>query len=448
MSIQAQSTQWTLKKCIEHAIENNIQIKQDQLSNKINKLEIDQLKANRVPSLNVNDNQNFNWNKNSYNTNTFSINSSITLFNGFQNTNSIKQSQLNYTAGKYAIEETKNNISLSVANAYLEIIFYNEQIKISKNQLEATLQQLKNLKNKVDAGMLPISNYLQLEAQMYSEELTVTNTENQLRITKLNLMQLMEIDINSDFEIEIPEIKIEKQYKNLNQSIQAIYQTALNARPETQNAILNSQSSELGIKIAKAAQLPKLTLSAGIGTQFSSLSEQLKYGNTESVTIGYLQSNPNEYVLQDQASMYYSNYPFFDQYNDNLYENISFSLSVPIFNHYETKTSIEKSKINFYNSELDLINTKNNLRKSIEQAYTDFFAAKKEYDSNIKQLESFQRSYDDASKKFSVGMLNSVDYLIEKTNLINAENSLLQSKFKLIFKNIILDHYQGKQITL
>ncbi|HAF28545.1 MAG TPA: hypothetical protein DCG75_05810 [Bacteroidales bacterium] len=446
--VKSQSDKWTLNKCIEYAYENNIQIKQNELSNKINLLEINQLKANRIPSLNANDNQNFNWGNDTYNTNTFSINSSITIFNGLQNNHLIKQSKLNYTAGEYNIKQTKNNISLSVANAYLEIIFYNEQIKISKNQLESTLQQLKNTKNKVDAGMLPISNYLQLEAQLYSEELTVTNTENQLRIAKLNLMQLMEIEINNNFDIDIPEIKIEDQYKNLNLSIQTIYQTALNVRPEIQNAILNNQSTELGIKIAKASQLPKLTLNAGVGTQFSSLSKQISYGNIESVTVGYLESNPSEYVLQDQTSLYYNSYPFFDQYSDNLYENISFSLSVPIFNHFETKTSIEKSKINFYNSQLDLLNTKNNLRKNIEQAYTDLLAAKKEYDSNIKLLESYQRSYDDATKKFNAGMLSSVDFLIEKTKLINAENSLLQSKYNLIFKNIILDHYQGNPITI
>ncbi len=448
ININAQAQKWTLNKCIEYAYENNIQIKQNKLSNQLNVLEIEQLKANRLPSLNASDNQSFSWSGNNYNTNTFSINSSIILYNGLQNNNAIKQSELNFKAGEYNIEEVKDNISLSIANAYLEIIFYTEQIKISKNQLESTIQQLNNTKNKVDAGMLPISNYLQIEAQMYSEELTITNTENQLRIVKLNLMQLMEIPINDDFDIEIPDINIEDQYKNLNQSIQTIYQTALDTRPEIQNAILNTQSSEQGIKIAKAAQLPKLTLNASIGTQFSSLSEQINYGDIEAVTIGYLESNPSEYVVNDQPSMYYSNYPFFDQYNDNLYESVSLNLSVPIFNNYQTKTSIERSKINLQNSKLEIINTQNTLRKNIEQAYTDLLAAKKEYDANVKQLTSYQKSYDDASKKFNAGMLNSVDFLIEKTNLINAENSLLQSKYKLIFKNMILDHYQGNPITI
>jgi len=446
--IQAQFEKWTLYKCIEYANDNNIQIKQNKLSNEINQLEIKQQKANRIPSLNASDNHNFNWGNSSYNTNTFSINSSVTLFNSFQNNNSIKQAELKYTAGEYNIQATTNDINLSVANAYLEIIFYTEQIKISKNQLESTKQEQINIKNKVDAGMLPISNYLQIEAQMFSEELTITNTENQLRIAKLNLMQLMEIPIHEGFEVEIPNIKLENQYKNLNQSIQAIYQTALDSRPEIQSAIFNTQSSELGIKIAKAAQLPKLSLNASIGTQFSSLSEQISYGDIETTTIGYLQNSPSEDVVSDQPILHSSNYPFFDQYNDNFYENVSLNLSIPIFNNYQAKTSIEQSKINLQSSKLDLINIKNNLRKTIEQAYIDLLAAKKEYDAIIKQLESYQRSYNDASKKFKAGMINSVDFLIEKTNLINAENSLLQTKFKLIFKNMILDHYQGNPITL
>ena len=453
ISVNAQSQKWTLNMCIEHAFENNIQIKQNKLLNDLNQLEITQLKANKIPSLNASDNQSFNWGGNGntednfHNTNTFSINSSVVLFNGFQNNNSIKQTKLIYNAGQYNIEETKNNISLSIANSYLEIIFYTEQIKISKSQLKSTQEQLKNTKIKVDAGMLPISNYLQLEAQLFSEELTTINTENQLRIVKLNLMQLMEIPASDNFEIEIPALNIEKQYKNLNQSIQSIYLLALDTRPEIQNAILNTQSSELGIKIAKGNQLPILTLNAGIGTQFSSINEQLNYGNAETSTIGYLESNPSELVVTNQPSTYYSNYPFFDQYNDNFYESISLNLSIPIFNNYQTKTSIEKSKINLQNSNLELTNTKNTLRKNIEQSYVDLLSSKKEYDANQKQLESYQKSYDDALNKFNSGMLNSVDFLIEKTNLINAENSLLQSKFKLIFKNIILDYY-GNPITL
>ena len=439
---------WTLNKCIEYAYENNIQIKQNELSNKINQLEIKQLKSNRIPSLNASDNHGFNLGDDPFNTNTFSINSSITLYNGNQNNNSIKQTELNYEAGKYNIQETKNSISLSIADAYLEIIFYTEQIKTAKSQLESTIEELNNTKNKVDAGMLPVSNYLQLEAQKYSEELTVTNTENQLRIAKVNLMQLMELPIKDDFEIIIPEINIEDQYKNLSQSIENIYQSALTTRPEVQNAILNTQSYELGIKIAKAEQLPKLTLNASIGTQFSSLNETTSYAGLETVTVGYLESDPTEYVVDQQPLVTYSDYPFFDQYNDNLYETVSFNLSIPIFNNYQAKTSIAKSKINFQSSQLDLISTKNTLRKNIEQAYTDLLAAKKEYDANLKLLESYQKSYEDASKKFNAGMINSVDFLIEKTNLINAENSLLQSKYNLIFKNMILDHYQGNPITL
>lgn len=449
---KAQTEKWTLTKCLNYAYENNIQVKQNKLNNEINSLEISRLKANRIPTLNVGDNQSFNWSKNSndnfYNTNTFSINSSIVLFNGFQNTNSIKQSELNYKAGEYAIEETKNSISLSIANSFLEIVFYSEQIKIAKNQLESTKGQLQNIKNRVDAGTLAISNYLQLEAQLYSEELTLTNTENQLRISKLNLMQLMEIPASDKFEIEIPENVTIKNFPNLNQTIESMYQTALSIRPEIQGAVLNTKSSELDIKIAKASQLPKLTLNAGIGTQFSSLSSQMNYGALETSTIGYLQSNPAELVLSEQPSVYYSDYPFFDQYNDNLYESVSLNLSIPIFNQYQAKTAIEKSKINFKYAELDLVNTQNSLRKNIEQSFTDLLAAQKEYEANQKLLTAYEKSYSDALKKFNAGMINSVDFLIEKTNLINAENSLLQSKYKLIFKNMILDHYQGKQIIL
>lgn len=459
LPIKAQSKVWTLKKCIEQALQKNISVTQSQLSNEINKLTLEQSKKNRFPSLNASGNQAYSFGRSidpfsnqfvnqNIRSNNFSLNSGITLFNGLQTTNTINQNELNYEAGNLDIEKVKNDIMLSVATAYLQTLFAYEQQDNARRQLEATILQVERTQKLLDAGSVPESNLFQIKAELASEKLTLVNAENMLTISKLTLLQLMELPIDSSFEIEKPLFK-EPLFETI-PSQEEVYNTALGTQPQIKSAALKSNSAMMEIKIAKALQMPRLVLSGSLNTGYSSarnlISYQTQY-NTQN--IGYLQSNPSEVVssLVPVTTTLKENYPFAKQFKDNFSQSLGLNLTVPIFNNGQVKTSIEKAKINVMNAQLDEQNTKNQLRKSVEQATTDLNAAIKKYEAVKEQATALELSYRNSEKKYGLGMINAIDFLIEKNNYIQARSDLLQAKYDSIFKMKVLDFYMGKPLT-
>jgi len=461
--LNAQDKVWTLEQCINQAYKENIQIKQSQLNNEINELNIEQSKANRIPTLNANAEQSFSWGSSidpvtsvyqedkNYTSNNFSLSSGINLFNGFQNTNIIKQNKLNYEAGKYDIEKAKENISISVADAYLQILFAYEQIKNAKNQLKATEKQYSRITELFKAGGKSQYDVFQIKSQLSSEKLTLVNAENQLSIAKVNLMQLMEIPVSDNFDIEKPGFSNIFLQDSVFNTSKGIYEQALKIKPEIRSAEINTTSSEIGIKIANGAKMPNLSLNGGVVTRYSSTKNKVSYQtSSQTYEIGYLQSNPSEIVMGnvDVNTPVYKDYPFNVQIEDNFYQYLNLTLSIPVLNNKQVKTKISKAEINNQITKLEEQNIKNQLRKNIEQIFTDVKSAEKEYEASYEQLKTLKESYKNGEEKYNLGMINPVDFLLEKTKYINAENDLLKSKYNYIFKTKILDFYQGKPITL
>jgi len=460
----SQTKEWTLKKCIEYANNENIQIKQNLLSNKLIKENISQIKANRIPSLNAGAGQSFTWgasmdpvtgdyqNEN-YSSNNFNLSSSLVLFNGLKNTKSIKQSEVNYQAAEYKTEQIKENISLQITNAYLNILYANENLKNMTEQVKSTKQQLGRTEIMVKAGMLPESDLLEMKAQYSSDKLAQTNAENQLAIAKVILMQLMELPLDEHFKISKPAIdnlllKVDKDFNNP----EKIYSQALKLKPEIKNALLNTKSKALEIDIAKSSLYPRLTLNGSLTSRYSSARKLYDVSVTfwQEEEIGYLQSDPTQVVvaMKPYHNMTAKDYCFFDQINDNFFQSVSLNLSIPIFNNRQSKSNISRAIINKKISELEEQSVKNDLRKKIEQAWLDVKAARKEYLANKEQYASVKQSYNNSKEKFNIGMMNSVDFLINKTKFIKAENSLLNAKFNYVFKVKILDFYSGKPLSL
>ncbi len=463
--LNAQNKVWTLSQCINQAYEKNIQIRQSKLSNEINKVNLEQTKANRIPGLNAGTSQNYTWgtsmdpvtgdyqNKN-YSSNNFNISSSVTLFNGFKNLKSIRQNEINYKAGKYKSEQIKENVSLLITEAYLQILYAKENLKNFQEQLNVSKQQVIRTKIMVDAGMMPQSNLLEMKAQYSSDKLALTNAKNQLATNKVNLMQLMELPLDSNFEIKEPALNnLLFNADNNNYGYpEKIYSQALKVKPEIKNAVLNTKSKSLAIDIARSSLYPRLSLNGNLTTRYSSARKLNKIVDTyyEEKQIGYLQSDPTQLVMTMRPYNVISSdaYRFLDQINDNFFQSVSLNLSIPIFNNKQAKSSISRAKINKMITELDEQNVKNDLRKKIEQAWLDVIAAQKEYVSNKEQYVSFKQSYNNSVEKFNIGMLNSIDFLTNKTKYIQARNSLINAKYNYIFKMKILDFYTGKPLTL
>jgi len=399
---QSKDTIWTLPACIDQAMQKNISIQERKLTNETNQVYTEQARASLFPSAHASVSQNFQWNKTAEGNNTygpysnsngtsFGVNSSVTLYNGFKTRNNIKQAELSYKAGSFDVETLKESISLNVLTAYLQVLYSEELVKNSQKQIESTIEQLFLSEERLKLGAVAKSDYLQVKSELANENLTLANAQNQLAINQLSLMQLMEIAVKDTFAIEHPNMEIDK---SLTTTLDAdsIYAIALSIKPQIKSSEINKQIAELDISIAKAGYQPSLSLSAGINTSYQS-----GLGTT------------------------YNN-----QLENQLVPTIGLNLSIPIYQNKQIRSSVAIAKIGTSNAILNETNTKNQLRKSIEQASVDYNASIIKYQASTEKFNSATESYDVAQEKFKQGLLNSVDFLIQKTNLITAESELLR----------------------
>lgn len=417
-----QDSIWTLQKCIEHAFNQNIQIRKSELSNQRYGLYSEQAKAQRMPSVDASLSQNFNWSKNTttgstglsgVNGSNYSVNSGVVIYNAARIKNQIKQAELNIDGGKYSLEATKELISLNILDAYLQVLYAEEQLKNSQKQIESTTSQLALAQERLGLKVISVADFAQVKSQLASEKLTLANSESQLSIAKINLMQLMELPVQGNFNIAHPDLQ-----ESLNQGrapdVKSVYETALSIKPQVKNAAVIKEVAGLDEKIAKASYYPVLSASGGISSGYSSQ----------------------------------TNDPYFDQMNNGVKPAIGFSLSIPIYQKKQAKTSVAIAKLGYTDAELSEIDTRNQLRKSVEQACLDVSSAQVEYEASVEKFKATMESSALSDERFKRGFINSVDYLVSKTNLIVAESQMLQSKYKLIFSYKILDFYTGIPLSL
>ncbi|HCX99858.1 MAG TPA: TolC family protein [Bacteroidales bacterium] len=349
-----------------------------------------------------------------------SISTQVTLFNGFQLTNSKRQEALNLQASLSDVEGLKNNISLNIAAAYLQILFSEEIVESSRMQLELSAMQVERTRMLVEAGSLPEGNLMEIEAQRASDELQLVNAQNQLDLAYLTLTQLLDIRDTENFAVQKPQIESLGQEPIANQS-QNIFDQAQLTLPQIQGAQIRVQSAEKGVQIARGAQSPRLSLGANYGTGAQHL----------------LRSIP-----------LFSEDPFLDQIKDNANISVGLSLSIPIFNGSQVRTSISNARINLENTRLSLENEKNYLFKDIQQAQADAMAAFKKYIATEKNLDALQEAFRYTEQRFSLGLANSLDYTTSKTRLAKVQAELVSAKYEYIFKVKILDFYKGIPLSI
>ena len=420
--IAQQDSIWTLDKCINYALSRNIQVRKSELSNQEYMVYSEQAKAKRLPSVDASASQNFNWNKSTTsgetgltgsNGSSYSVNSGITIFNASKLTYLIKQAELNIEGGTYSLETTKESISLSILSAYLQILYAEEQVSNSEKQIESIASQLNLAEEKLTLQAISQSDYAQVKSQLASEKLTLANSQSQLAIAKVTLEQLMELPVSDNFKIAHPDLS-ESLNQNRIPDVKLVYETALAIKPQIKNAAINKEIASLDEKVARAGLFPTLSASAGISSGFSSL----------------------------------NNDTYFGQIDNGVYPSAGFTLSIPIYQKKQVKTSIAVAKIGYQNAELSESDTKNNLRKSIEQSCVDVKSAQIKYEANKENFSATLEASLLSDEKFKQGVVNSVDYLVSKTNLIVAESELLQSKYNLIVSYKILDFYMGIPLSL
>jgi outer membrane protein len=324
----------------------------------------------------------------------------------------VKKAEIELEADEYNTDVIKETVSLSVLDGYLQVLYSEELVKNSLNQITSTEEQLKLAEERMKLGAISNSDYLQVKSQLATEKQTFATAQSQLSINRITLMQLMELQETKDFFIEHPNLDSIVNEKRIPDPVE-VYQAALGFKPEVKNAELNKKSSQLGVDIAKAGYYPDISLSAGLSTNYASAGSS-----------GY------------SAQM-----------KDNLSPAVGISASIPIFMNRQVRTSVALAQKNTTSAGLDEINVKNQLRKSIEQACQDVSSSQTEYEASSEAYQAVKESFDVAAEKYFQGLMNSVDFLIQKTSYIAAESNLLQSKYRLIFSYKVLDFYCGKPLT-
>ena len=423
--LNGQNKVWTLDDCIQYALEKNIQVKQAQVSYDINGINMNYAKSAWYPSLSGSVRENLSWSNQSDNTSgstvfkgsngtNISVNSGMTVFNGNRIRNNVKQSEINYEAAKYNTDVIKETVSLNVLNAYLQVLFAEEQVKNNNSQITSLEEQLNLAGERLKLGAIANSDYLQVKSQLATEKQTLASAQSQLAINRITLIQLMELMDPGNFTIEHPNLDSIVNQKRIPDPKQ-IYQIALGVKPEVKNAELSKQSSQIGIDIAKAGFLPNISANAGLSTLYSS-------NSISGSSVGY-------------------------QFKNNFSPTIGLSASIPIYLNKQVRTNVAIAKKNTDNAELNEYNVKNQLRKSIEQSCQDVISSQIEYEASAEAYQAVKESFDVASEKFFKGMMNSVDFLIQKTTFIATESKFLQSKYALIFSYKVLDFYSGQPLS-
>lgn len=454
---RAQDEKWSLVKCIEHAIENNLQIQQQELTTEINHNFKKQAAMQFAPNINGGANHTYNigqtidpftntFASDKVQSNNFYISSSITLFSGFQQYNNYQKSKLDHEAAKLDLEQTKQDITLAIVNAYLQVLFAIELQENSLQQVKITEQQVARTKKLVEVGSLAKGSLLEMEAQLANEELALVNAQNNLQLSKVNLAQLLDLkDINS-FDIIKPNLGVSGSYI-LNDSVQSIIDYALNNQYSVKSAELKLKSAEKSLAISRAGLSPRLSMNGSYGTGYSGAAiTPIGEPTYSSQLIGFTEGGENVYV--PNVDYNYEVIPFNDQIDNNLNKSFGFNLSIPIYNNGQNYYGIKNSANNVQIAKLTQQQTINTVTQNIQQAFYDAQAAHSKYLASNKSLSALEESFKYTNERFNVGMVNALDFNDAKNKLAKAESDLLQAKYEYIFTLKILDFYKGTELKL
>ena len=436
---------WSLKECVEHALEHNISVKQSMLDIDLAKEDLVNAKGNFLPTLRASASQNYNFGsfigqdgsriKSDTRGNSFGLNTGVTIFNGFQNLNIYKQAKLGVESSQLQFSVLQDNISMTIVNGFLNILFNKENLKIANEQLTISQNQLDQIKSQVDAGIKPTSDLLDAEATLASNRESIVNAENSLDLSLLSLSQNLQIPPN-DFDIEDVQINLNSASMVYNSSGE-ILSYALDNRAEIKSAELGIENSDFGVKIAQSAYAPSLSFGAGLGTSY-----QHSQGDPD--VRAQFSANPN---VPGEVIETVIPFGFNTQLESNLGYNLGFNLNIPIFNGFKTKASVNKAKINKEKSVLNLAQAKQDITTTITQAYADAKAALKQYQASKFSVTSLEESFKNIQNRFNFGAATSFEVEQVRGRLVTAKSNLINSKYNFVFRSKVLDFYMGKPLT-
>ncbi|MBV7529581.1 TolC family protein [Chitinophaga sp. sic0106] len=411
--------EWDLQQCLDYAMRYNITLNSLRLSRQTSEQDLILSRAARLPNLNASATQNFTGGKNTNNSTSYgtaasgsySVNSSVTIYNGGYLNRDIQQKNILTQVADLSIAQQMNDITLLITQSYLNILLARENIIYIKDIVTTSEAQVARAQQQYDVGSIALKDLAQLQAQLANDKYTLITAENTRRQNMLTLKQILQLPTGKPFDIVAPDTLMAT---GLLTPVDEAQQEAFDTRPEIKSGNLNVDVAHLDLAKARAARLPVLTAGGSLSSN-------------------YLTGN---------------DFAYFKQLDNNFYQQIGLTLSVPIFTRKVNKTNIEKAKINIDQSHLNLQNTKTNLSQDVEQAYINVLNAQGQYDAAVEQFKYVQESYRIANEQLKVGVANIVEFLQQKNLYIQAVQAYVQSKYNAALNIRIYDFYRGIPVKL
>ncbi len=460
---QDDDKKWTLRECVEYALENNITIKQSELDYEASKIDKSDAVGNFLPTLNLSAGNT--WSSGlspdpitgtnrtqTFRSSNYGAGVGISIFTGLRNLRRFQRAKLNRLLNQYNLGKSKDDIALFIANGYLQVLLNRESLKVIEKQHEITLEQLQRTKDLVDAGVLPQGDLLEIQATSADELTRIVQAQNAVQISLIALAQALLIKDYERFDIAEQEYLVPVA-EILEKPIDQIIAKARESRYEVQIAEQNKSIAEKDLQIARGAYYPSLNGSFGYNTAETNAAsfEQVidpdnpivtsSIGRVEGTGQNVIGEFPNSTLVERGAD------PFINQLYRNDGISYGLSLSVPVFNGFSVRNSVKRSKVNVKRTEFQLEQAQLDLDSNVYQAYLDAKGSAEAYEASLVSVKAQERAYEYAKNRYDVGLTNAFDFSQSKFRLENAQSQEVQNKFDYIFKLKVLELFFGIKIA-
>lgn len=462
MFAHAQAKKWTIEECVNYALEHNISIKLTDLDSQLAAIDKKDAIGNFLPAINASASHSWNIGLNQNITTgllenettqftSAGLNANIDIYKGLQNQNRFRRAKLAIISAQYQLTKMRDDVSLNVANAFLQILFNKENIKVQKELLATNEKQFNRTQELVNAGSVPRGDLLDIKATVADSQQKVIAAENALLISRLSLAQLLQLDDFQDFDIADDQYEA-KQSEVMFQTPEAIYQKALEERVEVKLAKANVEVAEKDVRIAKGTFQPTLSGFYSFSTRAGYSDRVVGYAidpSNPSSVIGSvdINGNPTPVTAPNFAPVLGGSAPVFEQFSDNKGHNFGLQLNVPILNGFSARNAVARSKVALEKSRVSLLQSQIDLERNVYTAFTDANGAYKSYESAVVALEARENAFNYAKERYDVGMMNAFDFNQAQTLYSNAQSEVLRTKYDYIFRTKIVEFYFGIPIT-
>lgn len=460
---------WDLRRCVEYALAHNISVQQTDVQARVAEVNEKQTRWSQYPNADFSTNTGLQWGRsidpttNQFTSNQllyqgYSLNAGITVFNWHRIRNNIIAADLNSDAAKMDVDKIKNDISLTVATYYLQVLLSYQQIEIAKTQLGQTMSQMQVVRKKVDAGAAPELDYLTLEGQYATDSSNFITARATADQNLLQLKQVLNIDAGQFFDIALPPVEQIPVEPILQLQPETIFQIAIQNQPAQKANLLRIKSLEASLRSSRAAMYPTISVGGSLGTNFSSADKKVTgvtvtgfKANGDLVTVGgtqYPVFTPDGSITQAKKTFSERWDGWGLQMNNNFRQSLGFSISVPINSSGQAKFNYQRSKLDLKNAELTRSLADQTLKNDIYKAFYNASAALEKFNAAKKTYEINKKAFEFAQKRNDLGLLNSYDYLISQNNMYRAQYDMASAQFDYVFKMKVLEFYKGQGIKL